>query len=100
MKYKKGRGQRGEKNGGFRCTGNEEDGQTKATMDGHNQGGHEREGHTTRADAILSCVEATRQTHRPHMKWDKIRKKKRSEEMAIRRWVILCDMIFLALLFD
>ena len=32
---------------GFGSTGVEEEGQTKETMDGHNEGGHERERYTT-----------------------------------------------------
>ena len=59
----------------FGSTGDEEERQAKAEMDGQNQGGHEREMHTTRADAGPSCVESTRLTHRPHVKWDKTWKK-------------------------
>ena len=44
--------------------------QAKATMDGQNQGGDDRERRTTREDAGPSCVEATRPLHRPHMKRD------------------------------
>ena len=68
----------GKKNDGFGSTGDEEVRQAKATMGGQNQGRHERERRTTRANAGPSCVEATRPLHRPHMKWDKMRKKKTS----------------------
>ena len=46
---------------GIGSTSADEEGQVKATMDGENQGGHERERHTTRADAGPSGVESTRQ---------------------------------------
>ena len=45
---------------GFGSTGDEEEKQARATTGGHNRG-HERERHTTRADAGPSCAEATRQ---------------------------------------
>ena len=62
----------------FGSTGDEEEGQAKATMDGENQGGRERERRTTRADAGPSCTEATRLIHRPHVKWDKMWEKKKT----------------------
>ena len=69
----------GEKFDDFGSTWDEEEeggGGDKATMDGQNQGGHERERRTTRSDAGPSCVEAaTRQIHRPHVKGDKMWKK-------------------------
>ena len=45
----------GKNNYGFGSTGDEEEGQAKATTDGQNQGGQERERHRTRADAGPSC---------------------------------------------
>ena len=44
----------------FGSIGDEEEGQAKTTMGGKNQGGRERERHTTRADAGPSRAEATR----------------------------------------
>ena len=44
-----------------------EKGQAKAKKNGQNQRVREKEGHTTRADAGPSCVEAPRQMHRLHM---------------------------------
>ena len=56
-------------------TGDEEEGQAKATVDGQHHGGHGRERNTTRADAGRSCVEATR----PHTKCEKTRTKKKKK---------------------
>ena len=61
--YEKRRGLRGKKSDVFGSTGDEEEGQAKGTMDGQNQGGREREGHLTRADAGPNCVETTCQIH-------------------------------------
>ena len=55
-------------NDDFISTGDEEEGQAKVTIGGQNQEGHERERHTTRADAGPSCVKATRPIHRSHTK--------------------------------
>ena len=70
-KIEKCRGLRGKKGDGFGSTRDEVEEQAKATTDGRNQGGRERERRTPRADGGPRRVEATRPTHRPHAKWDK-----------------------------
>ena len=58
--------------------------------DGQNQGGRERERHSTRAVAGPSRVEATRPISRPHTKWDRTRKKSplvpRLTTMCVKEW--------------
>ena len=65
----------GKRSDDFGSTRDDEEGQAKATIEGHNQGGHGRERYMTRADAGPSCVEASHPIHRSHTKWDMMRKK-------------------------
>ena len=58
-------------------------GRPLAKMGGQNKGRHGRERHMTRADAEPRCAEATRPIHQPHMKWDKVRKKKKKKRAEI-----------------
>ncbi|XP_067121860.1 uncharacterized protein [Centruroides vittatus] len=62
--------------------GEEEAGTTAETVDGSCGGGLEREASECGGSPRQGAVEATHQKQRPYIEWEKLRKKKKTEEIA------------------